>query len=229
VTDLQALIQAAKIDAPVLLVGHSLGSNIVRSYARRHPDLVAGMVLVDPPEQGADEQMPRYWQSQVATLLAQREEFLGHCERAAEMNDEATLQRSCLRAHPEWMSETVAAAITRNKSKPSYWRTLRSELAHNVDLFAAQVPDDESYGSIPLVLLVANEQHDDVPDDVRTVINAARQQTHRRILAASTRSSKVEVQDSSHDIQWDRPEAVVTAVQGLLRTGAGSDMPAGGD
>ena len=33
----------------VILVGHSFGSLIVRGYAARHPEQVAGLVLVDPP------------------------------------------------------------------------------------------------------------------------------------------------------------------------------------
>jgi pimeloyl-ACP methyl ester carboxylesterase len=45
--ELHQLLQAAGIPAPYLLVGHSLGGLVVRLYAARHPDAVAGMVLVD--------------------------------------------------------------------------------------------------------------------------------------------------------------------------------------
>jgi pimeloyl-ACP methyl ester carboxylesterase len=34
---------------PAVLVGHSFGSLLVRAYAARHPERVAGLVLVDPP------------------------------------------------------------------------------------------------------------------------------------------------------------------------------------
>ena len=228
VADLHALIEAASIALPVLLVGHSLGSNIVRKYAQVYPQQVAGMVLVDPPEQGADDRMPEAWQSQTASMLAQREALLSACEDAAVAGDFETIQQRCLRAPKPWVSELVASAMTRNKAKPSYWRTLRSELAHNIDVFSVPVPADESYGSIPLVLLSATEQGKDVPDEVRKVIEAARSQTHARILAASTDGIAVEVPGASHDIQLDRPEAVVSAVRRLLGTDSKTDAPLAG-
>jgi pimeloyl-ACP methyl ester carboxylesterase len=49
--DLHALLQAAKIAHPVVLVGHSLGTNIVREYASRYPTGVSAIVLLDPPAQ----------------------------------------------------------------------------------------------------------------------------------------------------------------------------------
>lgn len=226
--DLHALIRAADVPAPVVLVGHSRGSNIVRRIAQRHPEMVAGMVLVDPPEQGPDDAFPQDWQKQTAAMLAQREDVLGACERAADAGEGDVLQQTCLRAPPSWMGESVAAAMLRNKAKPAYWRTLRSELAHNIALFSVPVPADESYGAIPLVLLAAPEQEDpNVPEEVRAVIAAARRDTHARILAASTRSTLIRVPNASHDIQLDQPEAVISAVKQLLDAAAGADAPAG--
>lgn len=47
VADLHALLQAADVPGPYVLVGHSLGGLLVRLYAATYPDEVAGMVLVD--------------------------------------------------------------------------------------------------------------------------------------------------------------------------------------
>jgi pimeloyl-ACP methyl ester carboxylesterase len=218
VADLSAIIEAAGVPVPAVLVGHSLGSNIVRRFAQAFPAQVDGMVLVDPPEQGADKLMPDAWQKQTASQLAQRDAFIDACEEAAVANDVDAVQQRCLRAPPSWMSERVASAVLHNKTKPSYWRTLRSELAQNIPLFSEPVPADESYGSIPLVLLYAVEQDIDAPDEIRKVIKATRRETHSQILAASTRSVSVEVPNSSHDIPLDQPEAVVSAVLRLLDT-----------
>jgi pimeloyl-ACP methyl ester carboxylesterase len=51
VDDLRALLAAAGIAPPYLLVGHSWGGLSARVYARTYPDEVAGLVLVDavPP------------------------------------------------------------------------------------------------------------------------------------------------------------------------------------
>ncbi|HEX6719678.1 MAG TPA: alpha/beta hydrolase, partial [Pyrinomonadaceae bacterium] len=47
-SELHTLLQAARIKAPYVLVGHSLGGLIARVYAEQYADEVAGMVLVDP-------------------------------------------------------------------------------------------------------------------------------------------------------------------------------------
>lgn len=49
--ELEQLIAAAKLAPPFILVGHSYGGLLVRAYAARHPEQVAGMVLVDPSDE----------------------------------------------------------------------------------------------------------------------------------------------------------------------------------
>ncbi len=47
VDELHALLANARIPGPYVLVGHSFGGLNVRLYANRHPEQVAGLVLVD--------------------------------------------------------------------------------------------------------------------------------------------------------------------------------------
>jgi pimeloyl-ACP methyl ester carboxylesterase len=47
VADLHALVAAAKIETPFVIVGHSYGGLVVRLYAMTYPEDVDGMVLVD--------------------------------------------------------------------------------------------------------------------------------------------------------------------------------------
>jgi pimeloyl-ACP methyl ester carboxylesterase len=51
VVDLRALLHNAGIPAPYVLVGNSLGGMNARLYAHRHPEEVAGLVLVDGSHQ----------------------------------------------------------------------------------------------------------------------------------------------------------------------------------
>ncbi len=49
--ELEQLIAAAGLTPPFILVGHSYGGFLIRSYAARHPGQVAGMVFVDPSDE----------------------------------------------------------------------------------------------------------------------------------------------------------------------------------
>jgi pimeloyl-ACP methyl ester carboxylesterase len=61
---LHALLQAAGVPAPYVLVGHSFGGLYVRTYADLYPDEVAGMALIEPTNptifqvQGKPDVMP---------------------------------------------------------------------------------------------------------------------------------------------------------------------------
>lgn len=47
VADLHALIEAAQLPTPLVLVGHSFGGLIVRLYTNTYPEQVAGLVFID--------------------------------------------------------------------------------------------------------------------------------------------------------------------------------------
>jgi pimeloyl-ACP methyl ester carboxylesterase len=54
VADLHALLSAAAVPSPYVLVGHSVGGLFVRLYAGRYPGEVAGLVLVDASHEEQD-------------------------------------------------------------------------------------------------------------------------------------------------------------------------------
>ena len=51
--ELHALLEAARLRGPLVLVGHSLGALLVRRYAQLHDRDVVGMVLVDPTHESS--------------------------------------------------------------------------------------------------------------------------------------------------------------------------------
>ena len=47
INELRLLLQKEGIEPPYILVGHSLGGLIIRYYAHKYPNEVAGLVLID--------------------------------------------------------------------------------------------------------------------------------------------------------------------------------------
>ncbi|HEX5700768.1 MAG TPA: alpha/beta hydrolase, partial [Rubrobacter sp.] len=60
--DLQALLSAAKVPGPYVLVAHSWGGLIARFYASTYPDEVAGLVLLDAASEFLQDTLtPTQW------------------------------------------------------------------------------------------------------------------------------------------------------------------------
>ena len=78
VADLHALLRAAHVPGPYVLVGHSLGGMLVRLYASTYPRQVAGLVLVDAFSEAVKALLgPVHWPS-TERLLNQPPPGLAH-------------------------------------------------------------------------------------------------------------------------------------------------------
>ena len=60
VNDLQGVIQSVNESQPLILVGHSYGSLIVRRYAQLHPENIRALVLVDPANEFMADRLAGY-------------------------------------------------------------------------------------------------------------------------------------------------------------------------
>jgi pimeloyl-ACP methyl ester carboxylesterase len=219
VSDLRALIQRAGLATPLVMVGHSLGSNIVRQYAGRYPADVSAMVLLDPPAQDVGRYAPG-WQKDEDTLSVQRFAFLHRCEAAAEKRELPSTNpelSQCLGKADPLASAKLNAANLALMSKPAFWHTVLSVLQNNVAVFKQPVSKQETHGSTPLIVLsAANTYADALPRD-RQGLEEARAHTQTQITATSSRGTLVHVPNTSHDIQIDQPDAVAKAVVQALR------------
>lgn len=69
--DLHALLTAADVAGPYVIVGHSWGGLIATTFARTYPDEVSGIVLVDPGSQYLQTVLPQDVWTQWMQLIAE--------------------------------------------------------------------------------------------------------------------------------------------------------------
>ncbi|MBF6026036.1 alpha/beta fold hydrolase [Lysobacter niastensis] len=219
VADLHALVRAASLRAPFVLVGHSLGSNIARLYDRQHPQDVAALVLVDPPPQGIAAFSPEY-QAREKAMLPQMLKAYRDCEQGAKAGtlakDPPPELKACLRGPDPRYSDRLNAAIRESKLRPGFWDTVISGSEAKAALFEPSVSGSERHGSKPLVVLSAVDAYAGAPPPIRDALQPAQAATHRALVATSSRGRLVEVKGSTHDIQMDQPGIVADAVRSVI-------------
>ncbi len=124
VVDLHALLSAAAIPPPYVLVGQSFGGLIVRVYASRYPDAVAGLVLVDPTHEATRSllaHLPADQQAELEALLwPPNAEGIDRVASEAQLRAAPPLRPMPLQVltrtpgrtpPPDWLSAELAGAL----------------------------------------------------------------------------------------------------------------------
>jgi pimeloyl-ACP methyl ester carboxylesterase len=198
--ELHALLRAAGVPPPYVLVGHSMGGYDVRVFASMYPDEVAGMVLVDASHPDQENRLPPELRDMEGSWRREAEfmeysmpfgfpRLFGFC------NDDDAVIRA---AECNW--HTAAESVAELKAFPES---------------AAQTAATGALGDMPLAVL----SHDpDKPSaefsaDLDKPISDAWEKMQEELAHLSTRGTRVIAKNSSHYIQLDRPDVVVDAVR----------------
>jgi pimeloyl-ACP methyl ester carboxylesterase len=224
---LRAVVEAAKISKPRILVGHSFGGLIVLAYAARFPDEIAGLVLVDPAGAGewADPTAANramlargIFLSRVGGLLA----HLGVVRFALNLavKGSATIPRLVARAS----SGRGGAAFTERmvgevrKLPRDAWKGVQLHWS-DPKCFAASAQHLKSLPEIARAVL-RDAGSIEAPMIVLSAGNSspAQRADHERLVREARHARLEIIQDSGHWILLDRPEVVVRAIREVERT-----------
>jgi pimeloyl-ACP methyl ester carboxylesterase len=215
--DLHALVRAARLDTPLVLVGHSMASYIARLYAGAHPADVAALVLVDPVSETLAQDAPAFAEVE-AKMSAQNSDYGRKCGEAArkgELAKATPAAQACVPPAFPGLSERLSDSIRQRYRSAVYWDTSLSERdadAANIAAMKAAPPLDPR---LPLVVLAADGTNDWVAAeqaDLRKAGDLGYATGRERIARQSARGSVVAVAHSSHDIPEEQPAAIVQAV-----------------
>lgn len=199
VADLRALLRAAKLTPPYILVGHSAGAMTVRLFADPRFSNVAGLVLVDPSVEGQFEGQ----EAAVAARVAADERCAALAEQRRLPSPDPRDAR-CTRKPPASVSPRFARVLERTDLRASYWRTLASEYASIAGANSAALRATRaSHGDLPLVVLTAGQT---------AAASPGWEAAHREMAARSTAGTQRTLPGASHNVMKDAPDAVVAAV-----------------
>ena len=221
VSDLHAALKAADVPGPYVLVGHSLGGLEARLFAQRWPQEVAGMVLVDTspaaealievtqPYYDAGDSMESYTSKQLKCVLLEAHGPLDlsspeyqHCSIGPLPVDTPDALRKI------WPSFFTADHAAAQLSLISSLFTHRYDSADHVHL-----------GDKPLVVLSADVGWD-LSGPTGSFWQTYRKRwfaQHEALAHLSSRGVHRVIEHSRHQIQLDKPQAVVDAVEEVLR------------
>lgn len=200
--ELHALLLAADVAPPYVLVGHSMGGFDVRLYASLYRDQVAGMVLVDSSHPDQENRFPAELKNMEGSELRE-EEFL-----------EYTMPFGLPRLIGLCEDDPVRRAADCNFHSE---REILAELKA-IDESSAQTAATPSLGDMPLVVLSHDPEKpsSEFPPDLAKPVNEAWEKMQEEMAHLSTRGTQRIVKNSAHYIQIDQPDAVIDALHSVV-------------
>lgn len=213
--DLKALLKAAKLPGPYVLVGHSMGSYDVRMYASLNLKQVAGMVLVDPSADGQMARMlaaaPRLEELQKASYAT-----LSSCAEQAKAGTLTPQTKGCSQPPPPDVPPELRDWV-RARSSPHNFITVASELESFNTLDTPQLLKvRRPFGSIPLIVLTGKPTIPGATPEETEAVYKVWVTMHDEMAALSTKGVNRPVPGAGHYIQHEKPAVVIAAVQEVV-------------
>jgi pimeloyl-ACP methyl ester carboxylesterase len=205
VLDLEAVLGAAGVTGPLVVVGHSWGGVLSRLYTARHPDRVAAVVLVD----ATHEDMTLLRNPVVA--------LLNRAAMAAQLRKarRGTLRRSLAAGRGELgkmlagVPEPARTTLLDELADPGTWEQARRELRAvepGLRSLPATLPD------IPVVAVIGTRAATGPERRMRAMTRAA----YEAWLPTLAQGRLVEATNSGHAVPQHDPDLLVEVLRGLV-------------
>ena len=219
VEELRAMLQAAGIAPPYLLVGHSFGGLVVRYFAAEYPDEVVGALLVDamrtdewPPVDESQRkllnrgvQLTRWGVPIAYSGLARLTtmSFLHRSGRFTDLFTRATGGRNVLErvtSELNKMPPSVWPIVAAHWSNPAYFRGMTAHI-QGVPGTVMEMLDATPIVGMPVVLLTPGQPKAISDEDLRRIGLDAEQ-----LIA----------EKSGHWVHLDEPELVIDQIREMM-------------
>lgn len=204
--ELFELLKLNNLPAPYILVGHSFGGYVVRSFAALAPDQVTGMVLVESSHPEQHDRLPD-------VSVRKDNTHKSYYGPVVSLFDHRKLS-IFLDKYPEDMRRTMAMLMSSHKTL----FTMRRE-SSTFSMSAAEVSQVQLPAELPLVVVSRGLQEWE-----NTPLGISREQSWQRmqveLVELSPRSMHITAWFSGHLVHLDEPAVVVDAIcQALAMAG----------
>lgn len=211
VANLHALLQAAGVKPPYVMVGASMGGIYVRLYDLRYPGEIGGMVLVDP---SYEERLFTMFEDKPVTIASLTADQL----RSTIPSGPATVPRRQPQTGPPFDLLPHKLYVLRVELERRLIESVPTSVPHDVvftfaegqraalaELHLLTTTQTHSLGDRPLVVLTRGIDS-----------SQGLQDAHAAVARQSTNSRHIVVAGSGHEIHLFKPAAVIQAIHGVL-------------
>jgi pimeloyl-ACP methyl ester carboxylesterase len=216
--DLRALLRAANVPPPYVLVGQSFSGLLARLYAYRYPDEVAGLVLVDSAHEDQYQRFPEPIRAAFEPL------------RAAQLHGLRQLRDLVAAQGPSGAPPLHAIPARLDPATAEMYRVMAVANATRLDAMIAELESLETsqeqvraaraagLGELPLAVISHGQPQPvpGMPNDVNLAYEAAWQTMQAELAALSPNGRRTVARDSGHMIHHDQPELVAAAIRGVV-------------
>jgi len=222
VDDLHAVISKVELPPPYVLVGHSYGALIMRLFAHRYPDEVAGLVLVDPAHEDQYEQAPPSIR-RLATRMRRLAFLIYLVPRLAAWLGLFALRPGLLPAPTDGDSassldlDRYRGVIAAHGTRP--FRAALAELQGLDESFKQLRSARGPLGNVPVVV-IAHDRPAPLPASISVADQEANEQQWRslqqEVAEASDRGRVLVATDAGHAVHLEQPGLVVEAIRDII-------------
>ncbi len=200
--ELHTLLHKANIPAPYLLVGHSFGGMNMRVFAASYAREVAGLVLVDAPNEEEIEHLPDSAYATAKQYIRRAIWYLAAVFGLIRLAIRMKFIAQDMSEYPQHLRQTVRWLYSQPRSVKT-----RDDEELVAQTSCAQVRATRSYlKNVPLVVISSGKKGIDSP----------LMAYQRELAKLSTCSKHVIALHSGHLIQFDQPELVIQMIRELL-------------
>lgn len=203
VEDLKTSLVASGAPGPYLLVGHSIGGYYIQEFARRYPDDVAGLILLDPTPVGWAAALP---EEMVANIESQQAS-VGLLRVATILG--VTRLWNPMAGMAQGLPEPAKSELTAATLRARHQQAIQAD----TDVFlevGSMNPTIEKFGSLPVLIVSAGVSADPQYD----AWEQAQWRLHEDLLKLSSNSKHLIMPSANHlSLLTDEDDANAVATQ----------------